>query len=353
MDVAIYGAQAIAFSTYKAIKEIYMEYNVCCFIVTSIDNNPTELDGIPVYSLSELIRMKFNKNNMKVVIATPESVISEIKDNLEQKGFTNIESIDSEKFAYLQEQYYKKTAFCDVLSSYPYGETKAELEIYMTKFWKDKELISKMLLPQYFVPVQAGAANTDVRVCDILDNEGDNISARNGDYSELTVLYWAWKHMMRGKKYYGLAHYRRYLMLDEKDLYRLENNDIDVVLPYLMIYEPDIQVHHKRYLSEEEWMALLQALEELYPNYAEAYKDILKKPYFYNYNIILAKRNVMDDYCNWLFSILFRVEKIVNSNGNRKPNRYIGYIGENLTTLYFIYNQKRLKIAHTGCKFLK
>ena len=84
MDVAIYGAQAIAFSTYKAIKEIYKEYNMCCFIVTSIDNNPTELDGIPVYSLSELIRMKFNKNNMKVVIATPESVISEIKDYLEQ-----------------------------------------------------------------------------------------------------------------------------------------------------------------------------------------------------------------------------------------------------------------------------
>lgn len=47
-----------------------------------------------------------------------------------------------------------------------------------------------------------------------------------------------------------------------------------------MIYESDIQVHHKRYLSEEEWMALLQALEELYPNYAEAYKDILKNRIF-------------------------------------------------------------------------
>lgn len=353
MDVAIYGAQAIAFSTYKAIKEIYKEYNVCCFIVTSIYNNPTELDGIPIYSLSELLQMNFNKNNTKIIIATPESVMYEINSNLEKKGFTDIECIDSEKFAFLQEQYYERTLFCNVLSSYQYGDTKAELEVYMTKFWKDKELISKMILPQYFIPVQAGAANTDVRVCDILDNEGDNISAKNGDYSELTVLYWAWKHMMKKDQYYGLAHYRRYLMLDEIDLYRFENNDIDVVLPYPMIYEPDIEVHHKRYLSDEEWNAVLQALEELYSDYVDAYKDILKQPYFYNYNIILAKRKVMDDYCNWLFNILFRVEEIVNPNRNRKPNRYIGYIGENLTTLYFIHNKNKLKIVHTGCKFLK
>ena len=78
-----------------------------------------------------------------------------------------------------------------------------------------------MLLPQYFVSVQAGAANTDVRVCDILDNEGDNISARNGDYSELTVLYWFWKNMMKKSQYYGLSHYRRYLILEVRDLYRL------------------------------------------------------------------------------------------------------------------------------------
>lgn len=353
MDVAIYGAQAIAFSTYKAIKEIYKEYNVCCFIVTSTDNNPTELDDIPVYSLSELLQMNFNKNNAKVIIATPESVICEIKENLEQNGFTNIECIDSEKFAFLQEQYYEKTAFCNVLSSYSYGDTKAELEIYMTKFWKDKELISKTILPQYFVPVQAGAANTDVRVCDILDNEGDNISAKNGDYSELTVLYWAWKHMMNGEKYYGLAHYRRYLMVNEEDLNRLISNDIDVVLPYPMIYEPDIEVHHKRYLSDEEWNAVLQALDELYPEYAKGCSDILKQQYFYNYNIIIAKKEVMSDYCNWLFKILFRVEKLVNSDGKRMHNRYIGYIGENLTTLYFIYNRNKLKLAHTGCKFLK
>ena len=62
--------------------------------------------------------------------------------------------------------------------------------------------------------------------------------------------------MMKKSQYYGLAHYRRYLILEERDLYRLENNGIDAILPYPMIYEPDIEVHHKRYLSEEEWKAV-------------------------------------------------------------------------------------------------
>jgi len=49
---------------------------------------------------------------------------------------------------------------------------------------------------------------------------------------------------------------------------------------------------------------------------------------------------------------LFRIEEINNPNGNKEPNRYIGYVGETLETLYFMHNKDKLKIAHTGCRFL-
>ena len=74
--------------------------------------------------------------------------------------------------------------------------------------------------------------------------------------------------------------------------------------------------------------------------------------YLYNYNIIIAKGNVLSDYCEWLFPILFRIEEINDPNGTKKPNRYIGYVGETLETLYFMYNKDKLIIAHAGCKFL-
>lgn len=40
------------------------------------------------------------------------------------------------------------------------------------------------------------------------DNTGDNISAKNPNYCELTGLYWAWKNL--DCQYIGLCHYRRY-----------------------------------------------------------------------------------------------------------------------------------------------
>lgn len=40
------------------------------------------------------------------------------------------------------------------------------------------------------------------------DNEGDNISAKNPYYCELTGIYYAWKNIPA--EYLGLVHYRRY-----------------------------------------------------------------------------------------------------------------------------------------------
>lgn len=152
--------------------------------------------------------------------------------------------------------------------------------------------------------------------------------------------------------YFGLFHYRRMLELSEDDILRLEDNDVDVVLPFPMPYEPNIEAHHKRYLKEDDWNALLRALQEIQPEYAGEFHKILGQQYLYHYNIMIAKKKELADYCKWLFPILECVEELSIPKGRERNDRYIGYMGETLATLYFMLNKKKLNIMHAGCRFL-
>lgn len=242
-----------------------------------------------------------------------------------------------------------------------YREIKVKnLEVYAAKFHGDKPLGNTYNIPDWLRPIQVGAALTQERVADILDNSGENISRKNPNYCELTALYWIWKnrlienrdcrmnHKETGGRYYGLFHYRRFLDLGEKDLERLAVGDIDVVLPYPTVHEPDIGEHHRRYIKEADWEAALGALGELCPEYYASYHAIFSQEYMYNYNILIARDEVLKRYCEWLFPVLERVEELSTPKGSERKDRYIGYIGESLLTLYFMYHRNRVKIAHTG-----
>lgn len=339
--IAIYGAQMVAVSVYYAIKTLYPDCQVIAFVVSERIGNPLAVDGIPVVTLQE-----FNIKDVQFLIATPENAHEDIVNELKKNGIIDYICIDSAKEAALMEKYYTVTEKFLPLHSLIQGNKKAELTVFMSKFYKDQTLKKQYKIPDWVHPIQAGAALTDVRVTSLRDDEGDNISAKNVNYSELSAMYWIGKHA--DSDYLGLFHYRRILDVAEEDLYRIMENDIDVILPYPTIHYPNIYEHHKRYLKEQDWQAMLQALRECEPSYAKKLPAIFEGQYFYNYNMLIAKRKVFKDYCDWLFPILKRVEELSTPKGSERADRYIGYMGENLTTLYFMAHREDLKIAHTG-----
>lgn len=364
MNLVIYGAQAIALGTQKALKALYPAREVTCFLVTSLEGNASELGGLPVREIAAFAgALSANeKDNTEILIATPENVMAEIEQTLEAYGFRCHVRLTSSRHAELMRCFYGRTGEYMPLAALPVGFHKPDVSLYMAKFYKDKPLQSSYVPPKWTIPIQVGAALCGERVAKVLDCDGDNISAKNGNYSELTALYWIWKNKLSGeeneekneakKEYFGLSHYRRILELSEDDLLRLSDNEVDVVLPYPMFYEPDIGEHHKRYLKEADWKALLTAVKELQPAYADAFQDILHQQYFYNYNIILAQKAVLAEYCSFLFPILERTEQLSVPKGIERHDRYIGYMGETLETLYFMVHCGRLRIVHTGCRFL-
>lgn len=360
MDLAIYGAQGTALGAYEAIHNLCPARNIRCFLVTERGRNAEYLADVPVLELESFAGSLSaeEKENIEILIATPENLMSAIEEGLERQGLFCHVRLTSQRWAELMNSHYTCEKDFMTLRALPVGYHKAGLHVFMAKFHKDKPLVSRYELPEWIAPIQVGAALCTERVADILDCNGENISAKNGNYSELTALYWIWKNCLQYSssssryEYYGLAHYRRILELTEDDILRLEDNGVDVVLPYPMPYEPDIEEHHRRYLKKNDWNAVQRALREIHPEYARAFPCILKQKYFYNYNIILARKEVLEEYCRWLFPVLERVEELSIPKGADRADRYIGYIGETLETLYFMYQKERLNIMHTGCKFL-
>lgn len=359
-EIAIYGAQGMALGAYEAIQNLYPESVVRCFLVTEKGINEDTLARLPVRELKEFVSdlQENEKESLEILIATPENVMSQIEESLDGTGLHCHIRLTSDLWAQLMSRHYAKCGKFIPLCELPVGCKPADIRVYMAKFYKDKPLQTNYQVPEWIVPVQVGAVLCEERITDILDCTGDNISEKNVNYSELTALYWAWKNGMdlnvrdSDKAYYGLCHYRRILELSEEDLLRLTDNHVDAVLPYPMPYEPCIDAHHERYLTKVDWEALLEALEECSPEYSSVFSDILKQRYMYNYNIMILRSPVFRTYCEWLFPILERTEQLSVPKGNERADRYIGYMGEILATLYFVANKKRLKITFAGCRFL-
>lgn len=360
MKLVIFGAQGYAFGAYKALTTLYPKRVIPFFLVTRMGYNSTTLGNIPVREIKEVSdeMTPEEKDSVAILIATPEFVQPEIEETLENYGFRHYSRLDSDRWNELMKMFHIKLGRFFPLSALPVGYNMAFMRIFQVRFHMDEVLTNPPVLPDFILPMQAGAKLTSVRMAPLLDKDGDNISEKNPNYSELTGLYWIWKNRLcrmgtgdsEDTQYYGMAQYRRMLIFSEDDRLRLLDNDVDVVLPYPMPYDPNVHAHHMRWVKPVDWEALLTALRELSPEYADYFPTVLEQEYHYNYNVILARKQVLREYCEWLFPILERVEELSDPKGSERGDRYIGYMGETLETLYFMKNADRLNIVHTECK---
>lgn len=177
------------------------------------------------------------------------------------------------------------------------------------------------------------------------DNTGENISLKNANYCELTGLYWAWKNL--DCEYIGLCHYRRYFSeksvgkdkkaaILHKDDYEKLLQKYDVLLPKKRNYYIETvrsqyeHAHNKRDLDEVE-----KIVQELYPEYSEAFNKVMNRTKLHILNMFVMKKEKFDEYCKWLFDILFELEKRINiSDYNKYEARVFGFLSERLFNVW-------------------
>ncbi len=371
----IYGAGIVASSIYTVIKTLYHKFPLF-FLVSdpagksgATEQTLSEIDGIEVKSLSMWERelqtgMSGSSIPAYYLIATPEAHHSAIVNSLCAMETVHIEDsqlilVTNELENELMETYYSSLPeYATILSILAKGKPQVIPEFSIVQVYQAKSHMDRLLHSgnigvdnkSYIHPIQVGTSLTDRRIADLQDNQGDNISVKNRNYCELTATYYAWKHSHAAYK--GICHYRRVFDISERQMQELleMEQEWDVILPYPSIHYPNISVQHYRYVKEDDWNAMLQALKEVAPEYLEAYEKSVAgdEQYFYNFNMLIAKASVFDDYCSFLFSVLARTEELTTPKGWERADRFAGYLGENLTTIYFLKNRDKWKIAYAG-----
>lgn len=220
-----------------------------------------------------------------------------------------------------------------------------------------------------YLPVQVGREGKE-GIGFIGDNTGDNISQKNKNYSELTAIYWAWKNLHCD--YLGLCHYRRYFSYGDMSVrlkMHLTNTDryslilpghkarellskYDVILPKKESF-PDESVwdHYNHYHYIKDLMALKNIIEEDYPDYIDAFRSIMAGNELYLYNMFIMKKDLLDQYAEWLFDILQKLESRIDIEGySTYQARVYGFISERLFNIWLRHHQhfkmKELKIVN-------
>ena len=169
------------------------------------------------------------------------------------------------------------------------------------------------------------------------DNTGENISEKNPNYNELTALYWGWKNLDLDAM--GLVHYRRYLSLNTQkklntilSLKQAEQllEQSDVILPKRRNYYIESNKSHYLHVHEHEPLEKLEAIiRSDYPDYTEAMEKVFNRTWAHMFNMFIMKKQPLDEYCQWLFEILDKVERQIDiSSYTTYEKRVYGFLSE-------------------------
>lgn len=181
------------------------------------------------------------------------------------------------------------------------------------------------------------------------DNSGDNISHLNAGYCELTGLYWGWKNLEAD--YIGLVHYRRHFCLKRKgrDPYRniLTGDELRPLLEKYSVFVPKkryyfietLYSHYAHTHYVEHLDITREIIRERCPEYIPSFDRVMKHRSGYMFNMMIMRRDLADQYCTWLFDILFALSDKMGDNKNLSfyQGRYFGRVSELILNVWLDY----------------
>lgn len=208
-----------------------------------------------------------------------------------------------------------------------------------------------------YLPVQSGSAlSADLGYQ--RDDEGDNISYKNGAYNIMCAKYWAWKNLEAD--YIGIVHYRRHFT-NRKHTTKNFDDILTSDEAKNIFANSDVIVSTKRYypfftikshyiytkagytdMHKKDIQVLRDVIAENHNDYLESFDKAMARWWYHSGSIFAMKRELYDDYCEFIFSIGDEIERRLISE---RPDlsRYVASLTELLLDVWLEKNNYTFK----------
>lgn len=251
-------------------------------------------------------------------------------------------------------------------------EQKTKLKIFPI-YYKENFIFKSDVYKPLLISNLNWKGDTDI----IKDNTEENIARKNRNYAELSGHYWVWKNFIpkSDSEYIGFCHYRRFLDFGfnntEKFPFKpILNNDFkkifdnytqenilksiqgyDIVLPYKYPADNNMLQQYLKHHPKKDLDITLQVISELYPDYNEDVQKFMDSYELYSCLNFVIKKELVEEYMEWIFNILFAVERKTNWNrySDYMQVRMPAFLAERLFNIWLIHQlrTKSLNILET------
>jgi hypothetical protein len=130
----------------------------------------------------------------------------------------------------------------------------------------------------------------------------------------------------------------------------LIKGETDVVLPLPFVIGGNLRVYYSHFGYDEYYAEMLEVIKDLYSEYYDIACWGASHLVFIPNNICIARREVLDDYCRFLFGVVDETERRINAKVTRKQTRC--WLSEHVTTIYFLKYMREHPVAFSNLKKL-
>lgn len=178
------------------------------------------------------------------------------------------------------------------------------------------------------------------------DDTGEQISCKNPHYCELTGMYWLWKNVKCD--IIGICHYRRFFLRNGKLLKQEEIEELVQNYPIIIpnsrcVREKNVYEHYGNRHNAKDLDLCREVIAEKYPAYISAYDYAMDTILISMANMWITRKEIFDRYCQWLFDILFEVERRLDMTGyDEYQQRVMGFLSERLFRVWLFMQPEKI-----------